>query len=156
MSGKIDIVSFSLKNMYQIIYKSDCIIPKEFLENEIKKILDASALNNNKDGITGLLLLVQYRFLQILEGDETAIEKCMNHIKEDSRHTNVQIILNREVGKRAFPDWSMKFYRLNGNESLQKLGIEPLHDLAISQWKDDFKDNLAILLLESFARLAAR
>jgi hypothetical protein len=36
---------------------------------------------------------------------------------------------------------------------LEKLGATKMQDLGITQWQDNFKDNLAIMLLESFARL---
>lgn len=142
--------------IYQIFYKSDMQILPDRLETEIGDILNTSQTNNQKDGITGLFLLVENRFLQLLEGEETKVKECLNRIKLDPRHSDVKVVMARTIEKRSFPDWSMYFHRLNGDEALERLGLEALKDLGISQWNRQFKDDLAVLLIESFARLASR
>jgi hypothetical protein len=139
--------------MYQILYKSECRIPEENLEKEIKSILAAAAVNNTRDGITGLFLLIENRFLQLMEGEEADVKKCMERIKNDTRHSELTILMQRPIPRRLFPKWSMHFSRLNGSQALEKLGASKMQDLGITQWQDNFKDNLAIMLLESFARL---
>jgi Sensors of blue-light using FAD len=52
--------------MYQIIYKSESLIPESESENQIRGILESSLKNNQKDGITGLFLLIENRFVQIV------------------------------------------------------------------------------------------
>ena len=141
--------------MYQIIYKSESLIPESESENQIRGILETSLSNNQKDGITGLFLLIENRFVQLLEGEESAVLACMVRIEKDSRHKDVKVVLKRTTQSRTFPDWSMYFYKLNGDEALQKIGVEKLESLGISKWHDHFKDDLAVMLVESFARLAS-
>jgi hypothetical protein len=49
----------------------------------------------------------------------------------------------------------MHFSRMNGVEALEKVGASKLSDLKISSWEEGFKNDLGIMLLESFARLGA-
>jgi hypothetical protein len=140
--------------MYQIIYKSENLIAESESEIQIRGILESSLKNNQKDGITGLFLLIENRFVQMLEGDEATVLACMARIEKDSRHKDVKVVLKRTIESRTFPDWSMYFYKLNGDEALQKIGVEKLESLGISKWQNHFKDDLAVMLIESFARLA--
>lgn len=141
--------------MYQIIYKSESLISESESEIQIRSILEISKTNNQKDGITGLFLLIENRFVQLLEGEESAVLACMARIEKDSRHKDVKVVMKRATHSRTFPDWSMYFYKLNGDEALQKIGVEKLESLGISQWQDHFKDDVAVMLIESFARLAS-
>ena len=45
----------------------------------------------------------------------------------------------------------MYFYKLNGDEALQKIGVEELKSLGISKWQNQFKDEPAVMVIESFA-----
>ncbi len=142
--------------MYQILYISDCLISEEALETEIRKIRTAASVNNKRDEITGLFLLVENRFLQLMEGEEANVRSCFGRIKNDPRHKDLRMLVQRSVEKRLFPKWSMHFYRLSGQEALEKMGVNRLENLDISNWKEGFEDDLAILLLESFARLGTK
>ena len=139
--------------MYQILYKSECRIPEGHLPAEIKSILAAADVNNQRDGITGIFLLIGSRFLQLMEGEEADVKKCFERIKKDTRHAELTVLMQRPVSERLFPKWTMHFSRLNGDEALVKLGASRMQNLGITQWQESFKDNLAIMLLESFARL---
>jgi hypothetical protein len=141
--------------MYQILYQSQCLIPEEKLEEEIRSILAAAGKNNKRDAITGLFLLVENKFLQLMEGDEQRVRTCFERISKDSRHQQVRLLMQRPVKERLFPKWSMHFSRMNGAEALEKVGAQKLADLKISNWEQGFQDDLAITLLESFARLGA-
>jgi len=139
--------------MHQLLYISQCQIPEAELENEIRKIRSSAALNNTRDGITGLFLLVENRFLQLMEGEEDKILSCFNRIKEDCRHKDLRVLVQRPVPQRLFPKWSMHYYRISREDALNKLGVEKMPDLSISNWQENFKSDLAIMLMESFARL---
>ena len=137
-------------------YKSDNQIEEDNLSLEIEKILQASVRNNQKDELTGLFFLIENRFLQLIEGEEENVMKCFERIKSDVRHSNVSILIYRNVENRLFEDWTMHFMRIEGAEAFEKLGISKLKDIGVSKWEDHFKDNLAILFLECFARLSLR
>lgn len=141
--------------MHQILYMSNCQIPDEDLESEIGAILASAMRHNRRDGITGLFLLVGNRFLQLIEGEEPTLHKCMNRIEADHRHSGITILIQRPIEKRLFPKWSMHYFRMSEEQALEKLGVGRIPDLAITNWEAGFKDNLAIVLLESFARLGS-
>ena len=88
----------------RLIYASnhDGITP-EMLD----RILQASRANNVRDGITGALVIGERHFLQLLEGDRSAIGRCMMRVMQDNRHHGIQVISTGEVGHRLFYEWSM-------------------------------------------------
>ena len=141
--------------MYQILYKSDNQISEDSFGDEIKKLLTISSTNNLQDGITGLFPLVENRFIQLLEGEEENVKKCYQRIQSDKRHGNLTTVLQRNIDYRLFPNRSMRFFRADKAEDLENLGISKLKDLGISKWEESYKDNLAILFMECFARLSA-
>lgn len=77
-------------------------------EEALRDIFDRSCLNNEKDGITGLLIAGEEDFLQLLEGGRTAVAECMMRIMKDDRHQRIRILLAGETGSRLFPQWSMR------------------------------------------------
>lgn len=77
-------------------------------EEALRDIFDRSCLNNEKDGITGLLIAGEEDFLQLLEGGRTAVAECMMRIMKDDRHQRIRILLAGETRSRLFPQWSMR------------------------------------------------
>lgn len=73
----------------------------------LRKILETSRTNNQRDDITGFLILRDGYFAQFLEGPERAVRNCFERILSDSRHS--QIILQGESlsPDRLMPNWSM-------------------------------------------------
>ncbi len=79
-------------------------LPRE----EVDAILAASARNNPERGITGLLLFNGRNFLQLLEGEESAVAGLMDTITADPRHSGVSVLDRRGIDARTCPDWAMK------------------------------------------------
>jgi len=80
-----------------------------FTGAELKDLLKVSHRNNTRDGITGLLLYGDGNFIQLLEGEKTAIERTFERVSADPRHKSVTIIDSGELSARNFPKWSMGF-----------------------------------------------
>ena len=95
--------------MRQLLYVSNTAQHVDV--GELDDILTASRHNNALLGITGLLLFIDGGFLQVLEGEERAVRELYARIAADPRHVNPQLMLDREVPVRAFPEWSMGFER---------------------------------------------
>jgi hypothetical protein len=76
-------------------------------EGGIEAILHASRRNNERDGLTGALVVGERHFLQILEGSRGALGTCMTRIMRDPRHEAVEMISAGEVPYRLFADWNM-------------------------------------------------
>jgi len=95
--------------MRQLLYVSNTAQPVSV--GDLDDILTASRRNNAQLGITGLLLFIDDGFLQVLEGEESAVREVYARVANDPRHSNTTVMLDREVPVRAFPEWSMGFER---------------------------------------------
>ncbi len=62
---------------------------------------------NARMGISGLLVYAGERFLQIIEGHDSAVEVLLRRIQGDSRHTRMHIILDESTCARLFDEWHM-------------------------------------------------
>jgi hypothetical protein len=77
-------------------------------EEALGDILATSRRNNERDGITGVLVASDEDFMQCLEGSRTAVAECMMRIMKDERHQKIRILLAGETESRLFSQWSMR------------------------------------------------
>ena len=88
-----------------LIYKSRC---KDFANWDlVESILASSARNNSTNGITGVLVVTETHFLQILEGEFEPLNATFERIARDTRHDTTQLISFIEIKERKFADWAM-------------------------------------------------
>ena len=80
-----------------------------FSEEELSALLRKSRANNERDGITGLLLYSGGNFMQAIEGEETPIRALLDRIEADKRHLRITRLLEEKTESRRFPEWSMAF-----------------------------------------------
>jgi len=73
----------------------------------VDSILKASRLNNGRAGLTGLLVSGGRRFLQVLEGEPSALLQTYARITADPRHFAVVELIRRPIDRREFGDWAM-------------------------------------------------
>lgn len=78
---------------------------------ELDQILAISRRNNARADITGLLIAGGRRFLQALEGTESALAETFARIGRDPRHFAVVTLRRDTIAARAFPDWTMGYQR---------------------------------------------
>jgi len=97
-----------MENLISLVYLSD--VAEKVDEQEIQKILHHSKKNNSKIDITGVLVLLNNRFLQVLEGDKKMVNELYDKIKVDKRHSKVLTLINFDLEKRNFKDWSMAYF----------------------------------------------
>lgn len=90
-----------------IVYFSSSVRPLK--EDDLLTILANSRRNNRVLRITGVLLYVHGRIIQVLEGERDTLETLYQRIKEDKRHTNVTRVLDRPIGERLFSNWEMGY-----------------------------------------------
>lgn len=74
---------------------------------ELSSIASVSASNNSRVGVSGALLFCSGYFLQILEGDFDTLQSTLNRIADDTRHADLQVILQTNDTRRQFADWAM-------------------------------------------------
>ncbi len=85
-----------------------------FTEEEIIELGRTSSLNNNRLGLTGVLISVHEYFFQILEGQPSVVDSLLDKIRADGRHRDLTV-LSAEYGlsERLFTDWGMRTVCLN-------------------------------------------
>lgn len=93
--------------MFQLLYTSKAVKP--FQDYEIGKLLEIARLNNSKKAITGMLLYCNGNFIQLLEGNEPDLRDLFDVISKDSRHADVNIVMESKIDRPQFPDWSMGY-----------------------------------------------
>ena len=102
--------------MYRLVYMST---PRHPLpREELNAILAAATKNNNRNGITGILIQDQKRFLQYLEGDEARVEETFARISMDKRHHAIFRLKSGAIIRRQFPGWSMASKTVGHGSSL--------------------------------------
>ena len=98
--------------MISIVYFSTA--PQKLETEELDAILAQSRRNNERDGITGMLLYVDGNFVQAVEGEEHALYQLLDRLAKDPRHAEITVVARYPIQERQFPDWSMGFRRLRG------------------------------------------
>ena len=92
--------------MYRIIYKSRSVAPLDW--DIVRSITAASEKNNEKCGVTGILLASRSHFLQVLEGNFEDVNSVFRRIVRDTRHEELSIIAFTVVDARLFGGWGMR------------------------------------------------
>lgn len=96
--------------LVQLIYLSE-LVGRD--ETSLGPILSASVRRNTAADITGMLLYSQGTFLQVLEGEEAAVEATYQRIVQDRRHHNAVLLSSEPIAQRQFADWRMGFRHLS-------------------------------------------
>lgn len=91
--------------MFRLLYVSTA--RQAFTPADLDQILSVSRRNNEKAGVTGLLIVGGKRVLQVLEGPELAVRATFARIGKDPRHFAVVQLASGPITERAFPGWAM-------------------------------------------------
>ncbi len=128
------------RSLYQLIYVSTAT--KDMSENDLLELLTQSRYNNEKLGITGLLLYLDGHFLQVLEGSAFNVKGVFRNIQQDSRNTDVSVTFTQYIDKREFGDWNMGFVNLETLNPDEIQGYSDFLQKPMSQ--DTFNNNPAM------------
>ncbi|MBU2340133.1 MAG: BLUF domain-containing protein [Alphaproteobacteria bacterium] len=75
---------------------------------DVFSIVETSSRNNSTRDVTGLLVYVGARFLQLLEGETDALDELMVVLARDPRHRELTVHHRSPAATRAFPHWRMR------------------------------------------------
>jgi len=100
--------------MRRVIYASQSV--HDFDPDELVALLEAARANNERAGLSGMLLYCSQSFLQLLEGDAATLEETYARIAADPRHRNLRLLADTEVSAPLFPDWTMGFEHVNDED----------------------------------------
>ncbi len=95
----------------QLIYVSEATQP--FPDETLDELLVTSAENNAAHNITGMLLYGNGKFMQVLEGEDSVVDRLLLTIRADDRHKNVNLLVRTPISQRSFSTWSMGFRRID-------------------------------------------
>ena len=95
--------------MKKLVYASKrrCTDPAK-----IDRMLEVSRANNGAEGLTGLLLYDDKRFLQLLEGAHDPIARCFLRIARSPLHSDIEIGVFDDSPVRLFAGWDMRAFDL--------------------------------------------
>lgn len=99
------------------------VMSKTEVENFLFKIRE----KNKRLAITGVLLLIQGKFVQYIEGPEQEINQVYTKIKSDPRHDELLLLDDGEVETRQFTNWSMAYKEVEDNQIKSIVGHNNLN-----------------------------
>ena len=84
-------------------------------------ILEVCSVNNKKAEITGVLCQGSGIYMQVLEGERTAVNALYSRIISDKRHNQIELLSFEEVGQRRYGHWSMALVQLSIDDPMVQL-----------------------------------
>lgn len=103
--------------MHQIIYTSKAA--PQLATTGLIAILEQARWFNEANGITGALVYGEDHFTQVLEGEETVVQRLYERIARDARHQAVRKVADKAIAARTFPNWSMAFRELSAQQAAE-------------------------------------
>ena len=114
-----------MSGVWQLLYRS--VQAYEMETADLMKLLFDARSFNRENGITGLLLYHDGRFMQLLEGEQHEVHRLYRKIAEDSRHRDVVVEIDAHADRRLFPEWQMGYAEapeIDGHSALAGAGSE--------------------------------
>ena len=97
-------------------------------DEELEEILRVSRVNNQRDGITGMLLYKDGNVMQVLEGPDDKVLTLVEKIRHDPRHYGLQVLLRDHVAERQFNQWAMAFHKVGSAPTADTEGLSNFLD----------------------------
>ena len=89
--------------------------------SDLNNIIQSANHYNPKFNITGILLYHNEYFLQMLEGQESDLNRLFAKIEKDSRHRCLYEPLKGVMSERLFSQWSMGLVDLGSQSAIEKI-----------------------------------
>ncbi len=89
-----------------LVYRSRAVQPLS--APELHELALAAQSRNRNEAVTGLVLYDDDRFFQWLEGPTDSLERIMQSIWNDPRHTDIEVLHTQPIAARTFGKWNMK------------------------------------------------
>jgi hypothetical protein len=124
---------------------------RRLTDDDIHTMLELTVRHHAANDVTGVLLYASGNFLQILEGDEEAIDEAFSRINADDRHHNIYVINREHVADRDFGAWSMAFRGVDDSNAKALPGYVPIFEQGFNPETIGAKPGLALDLLKRFA-----
>jgi hypothetical protein len=124
----------------------------------VLSILRTARAANKQDGIHGILLVADRLFMQVLEGPEAAVDRLMEKIYRDPRHSCIVPWLVEVHPERPpmFDDWSMAYARLGVVDALAGEGLQPIDLAPLGEVLRKHPERPASVILRGFIEANSR
>jgi hypothetical protein len=93
--------------LHRLLYVSRSDAEGVAFETLTEQVVEVSARNNARVGVTGLLVAFDGWFLQALEGGRAETSATFARIARDPRHAVLELISAGPIDARLFGRWSM-------------------------------------------------
>ncbi len=119
------------------------IMSKKSIEDFLFQVRE----KNKSLTITGILLLIQGKFVQYIEGPAEEIDKVYTSISKDSRHTDMILLDSGDLKERQFENWSMAYKEVTDKQIKDIIGREELNleDIFLGKTKSENHPVLEVL-----------
>jgi len=107
----------------QVVYISAAT--QHFSAEALEELLARARANNERNGMTGILLYHDLSFLQIVEGTRDDVDRLMARIRRDPSHASLRIVQDESVPERDFRSWAMAS-RVANAEDIRMMANPPL------------------------------
>ena len=84
-------------------------------------LLESSRVGNKKSEIAGVLCQGSGIYMQVLEGERTAVNALYSRIIADTRHHQVELLSFEEVDQRRYGQWSMALVQLSVDDPMVQM-----------------------------------
>lgn len=136
--------------MIRLLYISSAVKPMN--DNELLGLLQECRHSNSKEGITGMLLYCGESFIQVLEGEESDLDRLFKIIKKDPRHTNVTILEKKTITERKFANWSMGFKNISDEDLHDVKGLNNFFENDVQSDYFIHEQNILSLLMQHYRK----
>jgi hypothetical protein len=107
-----------------VVYRSRAVQPLS--APDLRRLTQQAQARNRTESITGVVVYDHETFFQWLEGPAANLSRIMGSIRNDPRHTDIEILDDQTAGARRFGDWDLKLAaRLPKAALWQREVIEP-------------------------------
>lgn len=124
------------------------IMSKKSIEDFLFEVRE----KNKQLAITGILLLIQGKFVQYIEGPAEEIDRVYESINQDKRHTDLILLDSGELNERQFEDWAMAYKEVENKQIKAIVGKENLNLEEIFLKGKDLKNHPVLTVLYDFVK----
>lgn len=134
--------------LIQLIYVSTAseLLPDRSLD----EILESSVRHNIVQDVTGMLLYSEGSFMQVLEGEESAVEETYSRICNDHRNFDLIVLSREAITKREFSQWSMGYRRLTNEDVHKNPAFAPFFNHGFNATQLGIHPGMSMSLLKQF------
>lgn len=105
--------------LYEVLYVST-LAPDQPL-SVVAEIAGRARTANARMDVTGLLIFDGQRFCQQLEGPHRHVLKLIEHIRNDPRHIQVEVLHHGPLADRRFQQFSLAFSTVEDEDALARM-----------------------------------